>query len=253
MKVTGSEAGAAKKNRVLLEAGLHGNEVANPEYLVRLAEWLATEYQHDNAEVRQLLDQNELHLVPAVNPDGVDAGTRWNAHHVDLNRNGDPQHWGRDDGSSSNPSSSNYRGPRAMSEPETRAFDALVRELRPNVVLDLHSSGSHALYPYAWTEAPIEGVEGARFRGLAEDLAKATGHLGFKAQQGGAFGHASGEITDHLWSEHRIPAITIESGSKHDPNNAERNLIFERVIKPMVAYLGRIAENPLVLAETQDP
>ncbi|MCW2954949.1 MAG: murein peptide amidase [Conexibacter sp.] len=74
-----------------------------------------------------------LWLVDAFNPDGCAAGTRQNAHGVDLNRNS-PWRWRPIDP----PGGTYYAGPRALSEPESRALVALVRRVRPTVTIWYH-------------------------------------------------------------------------------------------------------------------
>ncbi len=74
-----------------------------------------------------------LWLVDAVNPDGCRAGTRGNAHGVDLNRNA-PWRWRPLDG----PGGTYYAGPRALSEPESRAIARLVRRVHPAITVWYH-------------------------------------------------------------------------------------------------------------------
>jgi predicted deacylase len=68
--------------RVLVVGAIHGDEPAG------IAVVRALERTHPRAE---------LWLVPVLNPDGLAAGTRGNAHGVDLNRNFPSlwQHFGR--------------------------------------------------------------------------------------------------------------------------------------------------------------
>jgi murein peptide amidase A len=74
-------------------------------------------------------------IVDTVNPDRCKGAlrTRGNARGVDLNRNG-PFRWRRLDP----PGGTYYAGPRATSEPETRAVVALVRRVRPDVTVWFH-------------------------------------------------------------------------------------------------------------------
>lgn len=72
----------------------------------------------------------QLLLVDRINPDGCAAGTRGNAHGVDLNRNF-PWAWRPLGGVF-------YAGPRPSSEPETRAAEALILRERPEVSIWFH-------------------------------------------------------------------------------------------------------------------
>jgi hypothetical protein len=96
---------------------MHGNEAAPRQILTSL---------RDGAPVRGI----DLWVVPSYNPDGLAAGTRQNAHGVDLNRNF-PHHWADLGGSYESGS-----GP--ASEPETRGVMRFLRDVRPRRVLSFH-------------------------------------------------------------------------------------------------------------------
>jgi protein MpaA len=107
---------AARK--VLLIGVIHGNEQAG------LA---ITSVERQRRVPRGV----QLWIVPELNPDGVAADTRQNAHGVDLNRNF-PYRWQY----TSDPTF--YSGPRPASEPETRAAMRLVERIRPAVTITYH-------------------------------------------------------------------------------------------------------------------
>jgi hypothetical protein len=65
---------------------MHGNESVGTEMTLRLAELLMANYGVD-PDLTELVDEMEIWLFPIYNPDGYVAGSRYNAHGVDLNRN----------------------------------------------------------------------------------------------------------------------------------------------------------------------
>jgi protein MpaA len=101
---------------VLVVGCVHGNETAG----------IAVARALERLSPRDL----DLWIVPDLNPDGVAAGTRQNAHGVDLNRNF-PWHWRPLDGLYES-------GPRPLSEREARIAHALILRLRPRVTIWFH-------------------------------------------------------------------------------------------------------------------
>jgi predicted deacylase len=109
--------GEPGKQKVLLIATMHGNEPAARQILYRLRDGLT-------------IHGVNLWVVPVYNPDGLAHHSRKNAHGVDLNRNY-PFHWADLDG--------NYEsGPRAASEPETRAMMRFLKRFRPAHIISFH-------------------------------------------------------------------------------------------------------------------
>jgi murein peptide amidase A len=104
-------------DRFLVIGCVHGNEPAG----TRVARRLLASGRSGKAA---------LWIVPSLNPDGVAAGTRGNAHGVDLNRNF-PFAWRPLGGLE-------YAGPRPLSEPESRAARRLIRRVEPDVTIWFH-------------------------------------------------------------------------------------------------------------------
>jgi murein peptide amidase A len=113
--------------RLLVVGAIHGNETAG----MRIARRLTAAGAPAGAQ---------LLVVPTINPDGVAANTRGNAHGVDLNRNF-PFLWRPLDGGE-------YSGPGPLSEPETRAAKRLILRVRPDVTIWFHQ-------PFGLVDRPV--------------------------------------------------------------------------------------------------
>ena len=134
----------AARRTVLVVGCIHGDECAARAVVARLA-----------ATDPGLLGGARLLLVRNLKPDGFAHGTRQNAHGVDLNRNGavGRRYLGP-------PGSRFYAGPKAFSEPESRAIRVVLLRERPQVVIWYHQ-------PLTLVDAPEGGWDG-RARRYAE-------------------------------------------------------------------------------------
>ncbi len=92
--------------RVKFVANIHGNEAVGRELLLHFIQDLTTRYSHRERRVLALLDTTEVWIVPSINPDGFETGTRTNVADRDLNRDYPDQYTG---------------SPRCI-QPETRAI-----------------------------------------------------------------------------------------------------------------------------------
>jgi protein MpaA len=129
--------------RILVVGSIHGNERAG------IAIVRALERTHPKAD---------LWLVPSFNPDGVAAGTRQNAHGVDLNRNF-ASLWER----VGPPGSTYYSGPKPFSEPETRAARDLIRRIKPQFTVWYHQ---HLNVVWAYGRSTASGKRYAQLAGM---------------------------------------------------------------------------------------
>ncbi|HWM73857.1 MAG TPA: M14 family zinc carboxypeptidase [Nocardioides sp.] len=200
------EPGRAGVPTVVLMSTMHGNEPDTRHILFGLKDG------------RPLVGI-DLWIVPTYNPDGLAAGTRKNAHGVDLNRNF-PFRWKDLDGSYES-------GPKPASEPETRAMMRFLRKVRPDYILSFHQ--------------PLRGVDTdtkrPRFaRRVADRL-----HLPAKTLDCGSVCH--GTMT--MWFNHRFrgTALTVEYGA-HPKRRHLRGAVPRQVLSIFDAGYGRITFDP---------
>jgi protein MpaA len=111
------------KRPLLLMAGIHGDEPASVAAVLELwARWSSLPPP-----------PCPVWIVPALNPDGLAAGTKNSSRDVDLNRNFPAKNFTVAHRSGYDP------GPGPLSEPETAAFAALVRKIDPVGVVAVHA------------------------------------------------------------------------------------------------------------------
>ncbi len=178
-----------RRPAVLYVGAQHAREWITPEMNRRLLHHVLDGYGTDR-QLTKLVDTTELWFVPVANPDGYDftfteGNRQWRKNlrdidgdgaittvdGVDLNRNF-AEKWGYDnEGSSDDPSSETYRGPRPNSEPETQALDRLFKRVGFEFLVNYHSAAQLLLYGAGWqvsTPSPDDQIAVA----LAGDDAK---------------------------------------------------------------------------------
>ncbi len=108
---------------ILFLGGVHGDEIEGV--------WLMEEAVRRLAATQPAIG---VGIWPRVNPDGVAKEQRWNASHVDLNRNLPSKDWTAEVTNPKYPP-----GPSAGSEVENQALLALLRPTPPRAILSAHS------------------------------------------------------------------------------------------------------------------
>ncbi|MDQ5853558.1 MAG: M14 family metallopeptidase [Chloroflexota bacterium] len=214
-------------DRKLLFMGCHhAREWIAVEVPYLLADYLVTNANH--APVQQWLTQGEIWVAPLVNPDGHEYARTQNrlwrknrrpnpdgSFGVDPNRNYGYM-WGTLNVNTSShvPSDETYVGPRAFSEPETRAMrDLLARELFRGVIT-YHSYAQLILYPWGYTNKPItDPTDRNQMEDLAQriqNLIRAVHDKTYTPQQSSQLYPTAGDTTDWTYGVYGIPSFTIE-------------------------------------------
>ncbi|KAK1122188.1 hypothetical protein K0M31_009414 [Melipona bicolor] len=181
---TGTNKDGEAKPAIWIDAGIHAREWIGSA----VATYIVSQLVEKNSSYAKLLDNTDWMILPVVNPDGyefshtgdrlwrktrsnhaddeddsrflqlVNRYTRWlwgKCEGVDPNRNFD-YHWGEveEGGASLDPCHETYAGPRAFSEPETKAMADYILANKQNirVYLTLHSYSQMWLVPWGYTD-----------------------------------------------------------------------------------------------------
>jgi protein MpaA len=144
-------------------------------------------------------------IIPVANPDGLAAGTRVNAHHIDLNRNFPASNW-----STRAKRMNNYGGGSSGSEPETIALMKVIEQYQPRLIISVHSM-----------DEPTNNYDGPA-QAIAELMSRLNGYppkatIGYPTP--GSLGSWAG-------IDRKIPMITLElprtlPAAKAWPNNRD--------------------------------
>uniref|UniRef100_A0A8D8VY90 Carboxypeptidase B n=2 Tax=Cacopsylla melanoneura TaxID=428564 RepID=A0A8D8VY90_9HEMI len=188
------------KPAIWIDGGMHAREWISPAVAMFIIKQLVE--RHDT--FKSVVEKVDWYILPMVNPDGYeythtndrlwrksrsvneDNSLRsrifWNVFRsscegVDLNRNWD-FHWG-ETGSSDDPCHDTYSGPKALSEPETRAVADFILDHKERIqaYLTLHAYSQMWLIPWSYTKTKVEDYEDLMFMGrkAIEALKKVNG------------------------------------------------------------------------------
>ena len=182
----------------------------------------------NESSIHPLLSNGEIWVVPMVNPDGHEFSRTtdrlWRKNRrlnpdgsvgVDPNRNYGYM-WGTLDNATSSriPSDLTYIGPRAFSEPETRAIRDLIGRELFNGIVTYHSYSQLILYPWGYTHDPIIDQEDRRqMSTLAERMQASIRSIydqHYEQKQSSQLYRTAGDTTDWTYGVYGIPSFTIE-------------------------------------------
>jgi len=120
---------------IIYMGAMHGSE-ANSRTI--MTEW----FSELNARAEKIPAHRSIVIIPSANPDGVAAGTRFNARGVDLNRNFPANDWKSVVTTPGSSQATAAGGPSPLSEPESQAVASFIRNNSPRLVMSFHSKAA---------------------------------------------------------------------------------------------------------------
>lgn len=279
---------AGPKPTFFLMSAIHAREMATAELTLRFIDYLLTNYA-TNADIRWMLDEHTIVVVPFANPDGrkiaetgqsqrknrntVDTpGCTGNGIGVDLNRNSHFK-WGTVDRPTGNPCGLTWPGKSVASEPEVASLEAWVSRIfadlrgpadtdpapdtTPGVFISLHSYSNLVLWPYGWTYDPAPNA--ADLAGLGRKFAS---YNNYTAQQSTDLYPTSGTTDDWAYGELGVAAYTFEVGPQSGGcagffpafsclDSGSGGNFWGRNL-PALLYAAKVARTPYILSRGPD-
>jgi len=198
----------------------HGDETISSEVCYCMAEYLLENYGSD-PQVTWLVNEREIWIIPMFNPDGFEAGSRYNGNGTDLNRN------------YLCPCGCN--GGSSFSEPETQALRSFDIGRNPVTSLTFHSGAVYVnyLWDYSYDPTPDEP--------MIITISNAYGALsGLPVTNGADWYVAHGTCQDWCYDTRGEIDTTIEVSVTKDPPASQIDPIVADNI-PAMLYQARMS------------
>ncbi|MFC2157964.1 M14 family metallopeptidase [Acidobacteriota bacterium] len=224
LKISDNVSAEENEPAVMITGCHHAREWISVEVPLLFCQHVVQNYA-SNLQIRQMVNQSEIWVIPIVNPDGLEYSIHYyrywrknmrnnadGTYGVDLNRNYGYM-WGLDDeGSSSTTNSGVYRGTGPFSEPETQAVRDLFDQRDFQSLISYHSHGRVILYPWGYTRTPStqETALKALGDGMAAVIQQVNGNTYRVARAGAGLYITNGDTTDWVFGVYGKPAYTFE-------------------------------------------
>ena len=214
-------------------ANMHGDETVGRELSLYLIEWLVEGYGI-NSRATNLINNIDIYIMPTMNPDGFENGSRYNANGVDLNRDFPDQF--------NDPNNSTFNR-----EPETQAMMDWTSEHHFVLSANMHTGALVANYPF---DGPSTGVYSAApdndlFVNLALTYANAhpdmaSGGFSNGITNGSQWYAISGGMQDWNYVWESGCDITLEQNEVKWPNSNQLANLWEEHREPLLVYLEKV-------------
>jgi hypothetical protein len=245
---------------VLFTAGVHADEVLGPEVILSFTADILNRYDIGDTMIQRLVNSLEIFEVPFINPEGrlvVENGDLdWRKNKsdndsngvftvydgVDNNRNYD-MFW--TNGTYTNPSNPEYRGPFPFSESENRAMAAFVNFYKPVVALDYHSpaTGRGNIVYVPWSSGTW-APDWLLLNTIGSDYASRIRTYG-NAVYAHEWGSVKGDLRTYLYGQLGTINYTVEISDTTILNPAQVDSTVGRVLPGMYFMMQRALGNAI--------
>ena len=236
VKISDNVATDEAEPEILFDSLHHAREHLSLEQSLAILRWLTDGYGSDT-RITNIVDRNEIWIIPSVNPDGAEYDLTGNPYRewrknrqpnsgsssigTDLNRNYGYR-FACCHGSSSSKSAETYHGPRAFSAPETQAVRDFILSRRVGgfqqiqLAITFHTAGKQILWPYGYTRTDVPSDmtrdDHAALVALGKRLASRNGYT---AMQSSSLYVTDGDEIDWAYGSQRIWMYTFELYPSH--------------------------------------
>ena len=214
-------------------ANMHGDETVGRELCLYLIEWLVNGYG-SNDRATNIVDNTSIFIMPSMNPDGFENGSRYNANGVDLNRDFPDQF---------NDPNNSLSG----RQPETQAMMQWTWEHNFVLSANMHTGALVANYPF---DGPNTGVYSATpdddvFVQISRCYADAHPNMESGGFQDGITNGADwyavfGGMQDWNYVWESDFDITLEQNEVKWPNSNQLDNLWNEHQESMIAYIEQI-------------
>jgi len=226
---------------ILLDGGIHGNEIGGPENCIRFARNLCIKY-NDDPYWTDLVDNHEIWILYLINPDGRAAMTRYNDNGVDLNR--DCGYFWNGEGSSDAP----------FSQPESKILRDMVISHQFAVHITYHSGVEMAIFPWGFRYDTIPDYDANDF--LTTLYAEVSGYPSLYHGPSVTLYAVNGSTEDWNYGANGSAGMTMEISNNKQPPESEIMYwydINEPSMLAMIEQSGYGIEGLVTDATTSEP
>ncbi len=207
---------------VLLDGGIHGDEVGGAENAIRFAREICTKYNKD-AAITELINNREIWIYPMINPDGRVNVSRYNGNQIDLNRDCGYM-WNAEGNSKS-----------TFSQVETKAIRNCMYTNQFVIHLNGHSGSQNVFFP--WCHRAAHAPDYTNLNTLAGVYATSSKYSNLVYTQSYADYPTTGEVDDCSYGMNGTMGLVLEISVDKQPSETEMMNYYNYNVPAMLAFV----------------